>query len=126
MVGLNLSNQPLIPNTQLPGLDIVSASQRVVLRILPDVIQDARRKAIERIVAAEKAEQEASISDDDLVDVAGDTYRWKDDLKLVAKDLGETVAWNKFRKVWRVSMRVWRKMIEAHPECVKDIHYEVR
>jgi hypothetical protein len=111
---------------ELPGLDIVSASLRVVLRILPDVIQDARRKAIERIVAAEKAEQEASISDDDLVDVAGDTYRWKDDLKLVAKDLGETVAWNKFRKVWRVSMRVWRKMIEAHPECVKDIHYEVR
>ena len=98
----------------------------MVLRILPDVIQDARRKAIERIVAAEKAEQEASISDDDLVDVAGDTYRWKDDLKLVAKDLGETVVWNKFRKVWRVSMRVWRKMIEAHPECVKDIHYEVR
>jgi hypothetical protein len=123
-------------------IDFTGATSNDVKQLVPYDIgyiytkakNDAERAA-ERAVSVEvKPELPAVLSEedaahlfgkdggdpDDIVAIIGDTMRWKDEIKDVAKNYGEKFKWDGKNKAWNVKRKVWDRLLVTFPKT-KDM-----
>ena len=61
-------------------------------------------------------------TDDDMLEITGETYPWRASIKEAATSVGERAKWSRSREAWLITRRAWKALQSANPEAAKALY----